>query len=247
MLHKWKSQLPPEVIISHSPTFLDTACYTLHMAQAQLIVLTTRPIFLAAVKQAVAEQFMGGQWSIEKHVHGAYIQACSGAAHRNLTLAQRIRSSRKLLQAGLHFVFNAAVILLLDRIIHGTQMHPVGPGQAVPPPLSKELHSSEIQFAIYVFEQESQTGTNYPRDCCKVLQDLKALVDHYLSQSRASCPKKKIDGRGHDSSTMQSRLDPSSGAQISPAVPSEDNDLYQELVTWVQGDDLPLRSNSLLI
>lgn len=247
MLDKWKSQLPIVLNISHDDVHLDTACCMLHMAQDQLVVLTTRPTFLAAVKQAVAERFIGRQWLIEQHSHGTHLRTCSAAAHRNLSLARRLWSSRKFLQAGLHFVFNAAVILLLDRIVHGTQAHLVGLGHAIPMQhIEEELHASEIQFAIHVFEQESRTGTNYPRDCCRVLQDLKALVDRYLSQSRASCQTGSIAGHDRDPSAVQIDPDPSSEAQLSQAFPSDGNDLYQELMTWVQSDGLQLR-NGLLV
>lgn len=171
-LQAWKTRLPTELRLSQDQAEFDPACGTLHMAQNQLIVLTMRPLFLDAVKNAVNNRSIGGYWSLQQHPQAEYLYACLNAAQENLVIAQRIIAIRKLLQAGLHFVYNAAVILLLDRILNGTQsQHP-----------AENLHGPEIDFAIEVFEKESKTGTHYPRDCCKVLQDLKALVAGYLYQ-----------------------------------------------------------------
>ena len=247
-LEDWKLQLPSTLTIPHDQLNPDPACCTLHMAQNQLIVLTTRPIFLAAVKQAVGNRFIGGHWSIEQHTHRSHLLACSAAAHENLVLARRTRSSRKLLQAGLHFVFNAAVIMLLDRLVHGITGLEAGRsnGHMTPTPPGEDLHCSEIQFAIHVFEQESKTGTNYPRDCCKVLRDLRALVGHHISQSQLDFRQGNITGRARNGLAIQSCLDQSAGAPSSQPTSSEESELYQEMMTWAQRDGLQLR-DSLLI
>ncbi|CAO2649768.1 Nn.00g010600.m01.CDS01 [Neocucurbitaria sp. VM-36] len=244
-LEEWKLQLPSALTIPQDQPNPDPACCTLHMAQNQLIVLTTRPIFLAAVKQAVGNRFIGGHWSIEQHTHRSHLQACSAAAHENLVLAQRTQSSRKLLQAGLHFVFNAAVILLLDRLVHGITGHEAGcsNGHMTPTPPGEDLHYLEIQFAISIFEQESKTGTNYPRDCCKVLRDLRALVGHHITQSQLDFRQGDITHRTRNDLAMQSGLDQSPGASSSQPSSSEDSELYQEMMTWVQRDGLQLRDS----
>ncbi len=47
-----------------------------------------------------------------------YIEDCAAAAHDNILLAKRvIESNGRLLQAGLHLTFNAAVVLLLNNIM----------------------------------------------------------------------------------------------------------------------------------
>jgi hypothetical protein len=225
MLDDWKLQLPSTLANPHDENS-DPACCILHMAQNQLIVLTTRPILLAAVKQAVAKHYTGGQWSVEHHAQGSFIQACVDASHRNLILAQRLRSSRKLLQAGLHFVFNAAVILLLNQIFESSGSHKM-PGP--PPPRS---YASEIQFAIWTFEEESRTGTNYPRDCCRVLQDLKALIDRYLSHGHGNPEQEQL----HNSTQRSTEY------QGIPLNTHESSDLHQKLQIWTQSDGLQLGS-----
>ncbi|KAL6165535.1 hypothetical protein ACJQWK_08757 [Exserohilum turcicum] len=231
MLEDWRLQLPS---VLASCEGADPAVLSLHLAASQLIVLTTRPILLAAVKQAVAERYMNGQWSAQQHVHGKHIQICLEAAHSNMVLAQRLRSVRKLLQAGLHFVFNAGVILLLEQILHHSSSREIPPAK---------VHTPEIEFTMRTFEEESRTGTNYPRDCFKVLQDLKALVDRYLSPEHpASEPGSYSDGGAGTPGppcTVPRGLD----IQGNPVTLSESHGLYQEMQTWIQSDGLRLHNS----
>ncbi|KAF1846167.1 uncharacterized protein K460DRAFT_406389 [Cucurbitaria berberidis CBS 394.84] len=246
MLDDWKSQLPS---VLETPDDQDSACCTLHMAQNQLIVLTTRPIFLAAVEETINERTEGRYWSIERHTHRSYLQACSAAAHRNLILAQRTRPPRKFLQAGLHFVFNAAVILLLDRLLHCTQgQHTrLYNGHTTPMPSGEDLHAPEIKFAICVFEQASKTGTNYPRDCYRILQDLRALIDHHLSPSQLDLQQGIITGRSRNHAALQVGADQFLGPPPSAQRAfSGDNHVDRERMTWVQRDSVKSEGRLLI-
>jgi hypothetical protein len=236
LLEDWKLQLPSVLAVDIDA---DPAVLSLHLASNQLVVLTTRPILLAAVKQAVAERYMNGQWSIQQHAHSKYVQACSEAAQRNLLLAKRLRAMRKLLQAGLHFVFNAAVILILDQILRSSSI------EGTPTLLNIAVYTSEIDFAMRTFEEESRTGTNYPRDCYKVLQDLKALVDRYLSHGhghfeQGNDPGLVISTPGQQYSAQRGLETQGNASNITTGT------VYQELRTWMQSDGLKLH-NSLLI
>jgi hypothetical protein len=236
LLENWKLNLAPVLAINKDA---DPAVLSLHLAANQLIVLTTRPILLAAVKQAVAERYMNGQWSVQQHAHSNYVHACSEAAQRNLVLAQQLRSTRKLLQAGLHFVFNAAVILILDQILRSSD------NGTTPTLLNTAVYASEIDFAMRTFDEESRTGTNYPRDCYKVLQDLKALVDRYLSHGHGHFEQ------GNDPGliicTPGAQYDTQRGLELRGNASNITADtVYQELRTWMQNDGLKLH-NSLLI
>jgi hypothetical protein len=232
MLEDWKMQLPPTLVIDEQS---DSACCTLHMAYNQLIVLTTRPILLAAVKQAVAEFYMNGQWSSQQHTHSRHIQACAEAAHRNLSLAQRLTPRRKLLQAGLHFVFNAAVILLLNRILTSSNSYKT-------PTSNVEMHASEIFFALHTFEEASRTGTNYPRDCCRVLQDLSALIDRYLSHGHGSFEPRHNPHRVTIPTVQHNGTHPDLESEGEPSKINEGDDLHQEMMTWRQSDGLQLHN-----
>jgi hypothetical protein len=236
MLRDWKLQLPSILAIDEN---IDPAGCTLHMAYNQLIVLTTRPILLAAVKQAVAERYMDGQCSPQQHAHSRHIQACSEAAYRNLILAQRLGPERKLLQAGLHFVFNAAVILLLNQILTSSN-------GCKTPTSPTEMHAAEIFFALHTFEEASRTGTNYPRDCRRVLQDLSALIDRYLSHGHGSFEQRHDPHRATIPAAQHDRTYGDLEDDRIPTNMDEGDVLHQQMMTWIQSDGLQLH-NSLLL
>ncbi|KAF2686284.1 hypothetical protein K458DRAFT_210405 [Lentithecium fluviatile CBS 122367] len=232
MLKEWLVNLPLTLQMSPDALSIDPPCCTLHMAYNQLVLVATRPIFLVAVKRAVAERYIqSGNWRLEKHPQYKHIQACSAAAHYNICLAQwmvQLYSSRRLLQAGLHFVFNAAVILLLNRILRAYS-------GAV---------DAEISFAIELFAKEAEIGSNYQRDCHQVLKDLKTLIDRFLSPE-----KPDVFSHGYDVANSQ----PSSASSFGLGAPAhlhdargrqhwpiEGDDVYQELLTWMQNDDSQL-------
>jgi hypothetical protein len=224
MLEAWQAQLPSTLVLTPNKTMRDPACITLHMAQLQLVILVTRPILMAATKQAIARCLSNSHWPDEQHPQARHIRTCSEAAHRNLVLAQGLKQMRKPLQAGLHFIFNATVILLLTRIVRSNVGFQADAPDGYPEPSHVgELEScAEIRFAMDVFEQESRTGTNYPRDCFKVLKDLDSLVANYLSR-----------GCG--------------GLRQGGTTPyNEDLDMPQVFATWMQSDGLQLH-DSLLI
>ncbi|KAH7066231.1 hypothetical protein BKA63DRAFT_426504 [Paraphoma chrysanthemicola] len=246
MLQTWRDQLPSALqqddsLLHSNPScalpHIDPSCALLHMARNQLIVLTTRPVLLAAVKRAVAQHLAQGR--PPPPCQARHIHACSAAAYRNLLWAQQISlSGRRLLQAGLHFVFNAAVVLLLDRILEAISRTLLGDVS------SDDPHTSSINFAIRIFEEEARTGTNYPRDCFKVLQDLKALTDHYLAYR---------DSDGLHQRNFNTYIDNAHLANIggditmdlqATAVNFGDHDaVYEQMVPWLQPDGLQLQNN----
>lgn len=233
MLHEWRSRLPTELQNPLDQTLSDPACCTMHMSYNQLIILTTRPVFFAAVKKAVAERVFSELSSSEGVSHETHTRSCTEAAERNLELARLLQSTnRNWLQSGLHFVFNAAVVLLLSRISLAYE-ESVDSDCAIEGP-----HAAEIGFAIHVFEQEAKTGTNYPRDCCRVLQDLKALTDRFvLTRCKADMRQRSIV-RSFNSSISQPAT-PS--LQRSMHGSSDDSNVYQEMMSWAQSDGLQLR------
>ena len=139
-------------------------------------------------------------------------------------LAQSLKQKRKLLQAGLHFIFNAAVMLLLTRIVTSNTGDQASSSTSSSNPSRVDEHQSaaEIRFALNVFDQESKTGTNYPRDCYKVLKDLKFLVDRYLSE-------------GHGMLRRNSSVDCEEG-----------DDRYTMITTWLQSDAFELHEKLLI-
>lgn len=236
MLQSWQAQLPPSLQMPENLSHIDPSCCILHMAHNQLVLLTTRPIFFSAVKQTVAQRVVQSRSSTEQHSQRLHVHLCASTAHRNLLLAQRItESSRKLLQAGLHFVFNAAVILLLNRIM---SMQGLGfdhtMGQNSPTATTHEQLESGIHFALQTFQNEARTGANYPRDCYKVLQDLKALTDRYIATRYSAIDQAydEIHSTGDDFSSL--------GLPIAQPQLGATDGMYEEMMTWVQGDGLQL-------
>lgn len=232
MLQDWHTQLPAELELQHSPEqpLLDPACCTLHMGYNQLIILTTRPVFFSAIKKVVAQRILSRESSPEVTVHEKHARVCTEAAQRNLKLARLLQSANGTwLQSGLHFLFNAAVILLLNRIYSAhrdtVQADPAFEGR----------YSAEIGFAIGIFEQEAKTGTNYPQDCCRVLQGLKALTDRYVIMERR--PNLQQWSIVRELPASVSNTSPSS--QQSPPQGSDHfHSVYESLKTWASTDDL---------
>lgn len=240
MLENWQSQLPASLALPHGGIELDHTCCALHMAHNQLVLLTTRPILFATVKRAVAERYVGGTWCVEQHPHYRYVQACTEAAHRNIALAQHItQTSRRLLQASLHFVFNAAIVLLLypvlqvspsDGLVSFNESDPGSPPTPPPPPPpppEAATAAAAADSAICMFEEEAKTGSAYSHDCCKVLQGLRELMNRYLwTLSRPRAPLDNVASRIHNA-----------------PLPQEGADFYGELMSWMQSDDLQLHKS----
>ncbi|KAF1916576.1 hypothetical protein BDU57DRAFT_450222 [Ampelomyces quisqualis] len=246
MLQTWHSQLPANLQMPADINQADPSCCILHMAHNQLILLTTRPIFFAATKQAVARRVVRGRHHPNQAPSGPHISICSAAAHRNLLLAERLmRSGRKLLQAGLHFVFNAAVVLLLKRLTRSTLKATLERPElrsTLTIQFEEEIESS-VHFAIAVFEEEARTGTNYQRDCCKILQDLNALTERYLAweDQADSDPVDTANCVQPEGAGASDAVDPSNSRYL-----CEEVDSIHEMKGWMQSDGLQPH-NSLYI
>ncbi|KAH7130011.1 hypothetical protein B0J13DRAFT_627143 [Dactylonectria estremocensis] len=169
MLDQWQENLPPILQLSANGLSDDPACCLLHMGCNQLLILTIRPVFFAAVKKTFAERLVTRQSSLNSHPQLSHLRRCVIAAEHNIRLARHILAlnhPRKLLQAGLHFIFNAAICLMLQDLIYIEDVTPKDP----------HARDHDLDFVIARFEEESQVESNYGRDCAAVLRDLRALV-----------------------------------------------------------------------
>lgn len=230
MLHEWRSRLPVEIQDPYDQAPLDSPCCTMHMCYNQLIILATRPVFFAALKKVVAGRVLSKLSTSRRLMDGVHVRSCTEAAQRNIQLARLLQSTNTYwLQSGLQFLFNATVILLLSRISLACE-DAVDPDGA-----SQDPH---IGYAIRVFEQEAKTGTNYSRDCCGVLQDLKTLTDRFVfTQCKADMQQLMVTPI-HVAS-MSHTVAPS--PQEPPHGMSDDSNVYQEMLSWAQLDGLQLR------
>lgn len=230
MLDSWHSRLPTQLRmplqLNSDEVLRDPSCCTMHMSYNHLIILTTRPIFFAAIMKVVAQRIVNESNSPRRPTHERHIRTCTEAAQRNVQLARLLQSTnRSWLQSGLHFLFNAAVVLLLDRISSAYE-------GSVDTDKSHGLHDTEIVFAIRVFEQEAETGTNYQADCCKALQGLRALSDRCLVTLST---QQRLGARNNHTASPR------------PATPSDpktsngmgtDYTIHHEMLLWSQADNL---------
>lgn len=203
-----------------------------------------------AVKKAVADCFVKRRWCIDDHPQISLIRDCSDAARRNLRLGKWLSSispAGKLLLPDLHHIFNAATILMLHQIVFVNL---------------RTNDVSDIAFAIASFEQEASTGSNYGKDCAKVLKDLSALVQRLRNlmfscgaDSKTSSPYMPGEQilTSLSSSSMASSFGPTmadAGAHHAGAthlqVSHAENPLYQELTTWIDNDNMQFYNNFLL-
>ncbi|CAM1505744.1 Fc.00g113810.m01.CDS01 [Cosmosporella sp. VM-42] len=241
MLEDWRSNLPPRLQLYSGTLSDDPACCLLHMGYNQLVILTIRPIFFAAVKKTFAERLVARQSSLDSHPQLSHIRRCVAAAELNIRLARHILAlnhPRKLLQSGLHFIFNAAICLMLQELIYTTS--------AVP--RDRSTLDSDLDFVIARFEEESGIGNNYGRDCANILRDLGVLVQRLrmpMDPSMETIPA----SNGISPSTsvpLENRTDfehklswaQRTGSQAMPQQihVGEGHALYDELVSWMEDD-----------
>ncbi|CAF3623923.1 unnamed protein product [Fusarium graminearum] len=169
MLDTWSLNLPPTLRLSSNGLGDDPATCLLHMHYNQLIILTIRPVFFALVKKSFAEKLVSRQCSLRTHPQLPHLKRCIASAEHNIRLARQIlivNRPRKLLQAGLHFIFNAAIVLMLQQLVE----------DLCPSSRTEKARSLDLDFVIGRFEDESRVGSNYGRDCATVLRDLRVLV-----------------------------------------------------------------------
>lgn len=193
-----------------------------------------RPIFFVAIKKSFAERYVSRQWSIEHHSQLHHVRACSDAARRNLRLARWLLAMspvHRLMQAGLHHIFNAAIVLMLQELVC-TNLAPTD--------------IDDVMFAIDTFENEALSGSNYARDCARVLQDLRSLVLRLKIPAVDAVPA--IGQNGTTPLTLGVSDPAVDGLASAVPIPfpvqiSEGDALYQELVSWIDNDDMALYAN----
>ena len=189
------------------------------------------------MKKGVADQFTNRRWSVENHPQIARIRQCSDAARRNLRLGRwllEISPAHKLLLPELHYIFNAAIILMLHQIVFvNLRTHDV----------------SEIEFAVEAFTHEAESGAAYAQVCAGVLKDLSALVQRLrsLSFDRAAAGQSAAEQQQQPLNCSLSRGPMMSGVEGQlDTPPVTGGDIFQVLDTWLRDDDVQLY-NSFLI
>lgn len=244
MLDQWQEGLPPILQLSSNGMSDDPACCLLHMGYNQLIILTIRPVFFAAVKKTFAERLVTRQSSINSHPQLSHLRRCIVAAEHNIRLARHILAlnhPRKLLQSGLHFIFNAAICLMLQELIYIEDVAPKDP----------HARDHDLDFVIARFEEESQVGSNYGRDCAAVLLGLRALIQRLrapMDQCLASArPGESTHQLVHAPAMTRTPMEIGQpwpqkvGSEVlqQPIHIEQGHTLYEEIVSWIDDDWQP--------
>ncbi|KAG9256932.1 fungal-specific transcription factor domain-containing protein [Emericellopsis atlantica] len=242
MLQSWQDSLPLPLRMDSVSFNRDPAVCILQMSFHQLVVLTARPIFFIAVKKAVAERCIqpgGIPWSPEGHPRRHHIEAGLASAGWNLRIARwlvQLDASRRFAHAELHYVFNAAIIRVLEDLAR----------ESLPVP------DPDVTFALELLKSDAESGSSYSRDCWVVLTGLAGLVQAFNAMGRARqslsdqmglFPGEQsgaaFDGMHHPagsgSVTVQDDL------QLFQL--SQGDTLYRELVGWMEMDDYSLYHN----
>ncbi|RGP65972.1 transcription factor [Fusarium longipes] len=206
-----------------------------------LIILTIRPVFFALVKKSFAEKLVSRQCSLSAHPQLPHLKRCIASAEHNIRLARQIllvNQPRKLLQAGLHFIFNAAIVLMLQQLVE----------DLLPPSRTEKARSLDLDFVIARFEDESRVGSNYGRDCATVLRDLRVLVQRLpipvdigaatrsINMAQASTTYDPIANRTTVDMGQSWPDKLSSEALQQPVLVDQSHMLYNELVSWIDVD-----------
>ncbi|KAF5696396.1 transcriptional regulatory [Fusarium globosum] len=163
------------------------------------------------------------------------------SAEHNIQLARQIllvNHPRKLLQAGLHFIFNAAIVLMLQQLVE----------DLCPSSRSEKARSLDLDFVIGRFEDESRVGSNYGRDCATVLRDLRVLVQRLpipvdmstatrsVNMTQTTTTYDPIANRTHVDMGQQWSDKLASEALQQPILVDQGHILYNELVSWIDVD-----------
>ncbi|CEI68799.1 unnamed protein product [Fusarium venenatum] len=241
MLDNWSLNLPPTIRLSSNGLSDDPATCLLHMHYNQLIILTIRPVFFTLVKKSFAEKLVSRQCSLRTHPQLPHLKRCIASAEHNIRLARQIllvNQPRKLLQAGLHFIFNAAIVLMLQQLVE----------DLCPSSRTEKARSLDLDFVIARFEDESRVGSNYGRDCATVLRDLRVLVQRLpipvdisaatrsVNMSQASTTYDPIANRTTVDMGQSWPDKLTSEALQQPILVDQGHMLYNELVSWIDVD-----------
>ncbi|KAK8919865.1 putative transcriptional regulatory protein [Metarhizium anisopliae] len=227
MLEQWQSALPPALQLIKGLSN-DPASCLLHMRYNQLLIVAIRPLFLSAVKRAVADRLMGQTTTMDSVPQIENLKCCISAAIRNMALARHLSTlngQRKTLHAGLHFIFHAAVCLILRPLVFREESSQEEAIAAM----------NDVDYGIKKMLEAASKGNTDGQQCAETLQELRCLV------GRLTAPL----GQDPILSTISSSAPTIAPHLVSQELPpppmpiGDDPVLYDELVTWM-GDDWPI-------
>jgi hypothetical protein len=162
LLEDWRHGLPAGLSLTREGLSKDPACCLIHMLHNNLLIVATRSWLLEAVKDRLRS-------AEEPKPPTPYLKICMAAARHTIRLARHmllINRPRKLLYSGLHFIYAAAVCVVLQELVYASMMQP------------EELTAGTrmVDFVIERFEEEARLGSSYGRDNARTLRELRSLV-----------------------------------------------------------------------
>lgn len=191
------------------------------------------------MRKTVAGKYVNASQTTGSHTHSSQILECSAAATRNLALAHRapeMGHTPRWLHSGLHCLFNASIILLLDTVLSGSWT---------------DEDTEHLNFAKQAFRQAAFAMDGYTGDCLNVLCNLETLVQKiqgqcvFQSQTHAAgVPQGQLEGQPKSDECFPELTCPQPAQGYSdPPQASDlelDDSLIDELVNWLQVDGMQM-------
>ncbi|KAK8068695.1 fungal specific transcription factor domain-containing protein [Apiospora phragmitis] len=257
MLQKWSVTLPVELrLVNNIHMGSDRAACELRMEYNHLVILSLRPTLLDVAKKAVMARINHRTWHRQNSPQYSHAWQCLDAARENLRLAKCVHnsfasSSRNMLLAPfLHNVFDAAVIVLLHKILD----EPADIDD------DDDDDTNNIMFTIDCFDtEEGAINSSLPSDCARVLRDIKTLVQRMLNRGLggviAAATAAPQAGFVSKKNMSVSQAPPPAiydvGFILNPEIPPEDpaaapahpsattssHTLFTELSSWIGNDE----------
>lgn len=144
-------------------------------------ILTTRPSLLLAAKQRTAAFCLssGNIPKLPAHIE-EHISICAHAARRNVALGRQLQSSGWISHhcfTDYHYVFSAAIVLLLNRLVgKETSGDSFVPGASSIP--SKD--EDDINFVIALLSSFGERGNEAATESAKITTELSTIVQRMV-------------------------------------------------------------------
>lgn len=171
-------------VIKTSPNYYSSAKLAIantYYFPTKLHILTTRPSLLLAAKQRTAAFCLssGNVPKLPAHIE-EHISICAHAARRNVALGRQLQSSGWISHhcfTDYHYVFSAAIVLLLNRLVgQETAGDSFVPGPSSMP--SKD--EDDINFVIALLSSFGERGNEAATESAKIATELSTIVQRMV-------------------------------------------------------------------
>lgn len=231
MLDEFKRKLPPTLQLDLEGTSSDEGTLSIHMRANQLIIIATRPLFLIAVKKALAERMMLKDVATDLGRRLGPLTHCIEAARHNFFHTRQLALLRRYPRPShqtFHYVFTATTCLIMEDLVYDRNTRSAEE-------LARKQKDIDDGIAL-LQEDEKHRLMPINNSCVNTLHDLTALVNRLVTwpvqQQQQQPPSKDSDMTSEESMASLS-LDPDFNPP-SKAVPN--GTVYGEIATWMDND-----------